>query len=50
LEQFAVLQAMGCELAQGYLFGPARPASELSTTLAMTSGVVHGTDVGIAPD
>ena len=50
LEQFAGLRAMGCDLAQGYLFGPARPASELSKTLAMAPGVVHGADVGYAPD
>ena len=32
MEQFAALRALGCELGQGHLFGPARPASEYGPT------------------
>jgi diguanylate cyclase (GGDEF)-like protein len=41
LEQFAVLRALGCELAQGHVFGAARPASEFGATPALTLGVVR---------
>jgi diguanylate cyclase (GGDEF)-like protein len=39
MEQFAALRALGCELAQGRLFGAARPASDWGTTPAPTTGV-----------
>ena len=39
MEQFASLRALGCELAQGRLFGPARPAEEWGDTPATTTGV-----------
>jgi diguanylate cyclase (GGDEF)-like protein len=48
LEQFAALRALGCELAQGHLFGPARPAEEYGATPAAMLGVV-GTSDGAAP-
>ena len=41
LEQFAALRALDCELAQGHLFGPARPAEEYGATPAATIGVVR---------
>jgi len=41
LEQFAALRALGCELAQGHVFGPARPAAEFGATPAATLGVVR---------
>jgi diguanylate cyclase (GGDEF)-like protein len=40
LEQFAALRSLGCELAQGHLFGPARPADAFGPTPAATLGVV----------
>jgi diguanylate cyclase (GGDEF)-like protein len=40
LEQFAGLRALGCELAQGHLFGPARPAESFGPKPAATLGVV----------
>jgi diguanylate cyclase (GGDEF)-like protein len=39
MEQFAALRALGCELGQGHLFGPARPAHEYGPTPAATLGV-----------
>jgi diguanylate cyclase (GGDEF)-like protein len=48
LEQFAALRALDCELAQGHLFGPARPAEDYGTAPAATIGVV-GTSDGAAP-
>jgi diguanylate cyclase (GGDEF)-like protein len=39
MEQFAALRALGCELGQGHLFGPARPAEEYGPTPAATLGV-----------
>ena len=39
MEQFAALRALGCELGQGHLFGPARPASAYDPTPAATLGV-----------
>jgi diguanylate cyclase (GGDEF)-like protein len=45
LEQFAALRALGCELAQGHLFGAARPAEEYGAAPAATLGVMH-TDGG----
>jgi diguanylate cyclase (GGDEF)-like protein len=48
LEQFAALRALGCELAQAHLFGPARPAEHNGTAPAATLGVV-GTSDGAAP-
>jgi diguanylate cyclase (GGDEF)-like protein len=39
LEQFAALRSLGCELAQGHLFGPARPAAEYGTAPAAMLGV-----------
>jgi diguanylate cyclase (GGDEF)-like protein len=41
LEQFAALRALDCELAQGHLFGAARPAEEYGTTPSATLGVVR---------
>jgi diguanylate cyclase (GGDEF)-like protein len=40
LEQFASLRALDCELVQGHLFGPARPAEDYGATPAATLGVV----------
>lgn len=48
LEQFAALRALDCELAQGHLFGPARPPEEYGAAPAATLGVV-GTSDGVAP-
>jgi diguanylate cyclase (GGDEF)-like protein len=39
MEQFAALRALGCELGQGHLFGPARPAEEYGPTPATMLGV-----------
>ena len=39
LEQYATLRALGCELGQGHLFGPARPAEDYGATPAATLGV-----------
>jgi EAL domain-containing protein (putative c-di-GMP-specific phosphodiesterase class I) len=39
MEQFAALRSLGCELAQGRLFGAARPASDWGATPAPTTGV-----------
>ena len=44
LEQFAALRALGCELAQGHLFGAARPAEEYGATPAATLGVMQTPD------
>jgi diguanylate cyclase (GGDEF)-like protein len=44
LEQFAALRALDCELAQGHLFGPARPAEDYGATPAATLGVVRSSD------
>jgi diguanylate cyclase (GGDEF)-like protein len=41
LEQFAVLRSLGCELAQGHVFGPARPAADFGPAPAATRGVVR---------
>jgi EAL domain-containing protein (putative c-di-GMP-specific phosphodiesterase class I) len=41
MEQFTALRALGCELGQGHLFGPARPASDYGVTPAATLGVAH---------
>jgi diguanylate cyclase (GGDEF)-like protein len=48
LEQFAALRALDCELAQGHLFGAARPAEEYGATPAATMGVVRTAD-GASP-
>lgn len=48
LEQFAALRALECELAQGHLFGPARPAEDYGASPAITLGVV-GTYDGTTP-
>jgi diguanylate cyclase (GGDEF)-like protein len=48
LEQFAGLRVIDCELAQGHLFGPARPAAEYGSTPATMLGVV-GTADGVTP-
>ena len=48
LEQFAALRALECELAQGHLFGPARPPEDYGATPAATLGVV-GTSDGVTP-
>ncbi|MFI5046552.1 MAG: putative bifunctional diguanylate cyclase/phosphodiesterase [Acidimicrobiia bacterium] len=42
LEQWASLRSLGCELAQGRLFGPARPAADYGDHPAST--------LGLAPD
>ena len=44
LEQFAALRALDCELAQGHLFGPARPAEDYGAAPAATLGVVGTSD------
>jgi diguanylate cyclase (GGDEF)-like protein len=44
LEQFAALRALECELAQGHLFGPARPPEDYGATPAATLGVVGTSD------
>jgi diguanylate cyclase (GGDEF)-like protein len=41
LEQFAALRALDCELAQGHLFGAARPAEAYGATPASTLGVMR---------
>jgi diguanylate cyclase (GGDEF)-like protein len=41
LEQFAALRALDCELAQGHLFGAARPAEEYGAAPAATLGVMR---------
>ena len=41
MEQFASLRAIGCELGQGRLFGPARPASDYGDTPSATLGVAQ---------
>jgi EAL domain-containing protein (putative c-di-GMP-specific phosphodiesterase class I) len=48
LEQFAALRALDCELAQGHLFGAARPAEEYGATPAATLGVTRAPD-GLTP-
>jgi EAL domain-containing protein (putative c-di-GMP-specific phosphodiesterase class I) len=48
LEQFAALRALDCELAQGHLFGPARPAEDYGAAPAAMLGVV-GTADGSTP-
>jgi diguanylate cyclase (GGDEF)-like protein len=48
LEQFASLRALDCEMAQGHLFGPARPAEDYGAQPSATLGVVHAPD-GLAP-
>jgi diguanylate cyclase (GGDEF)-like protein len=48
LEQFAALRALECELAQGHLFGAARPADDYGATPAATLGVVRAPD-GLVP-
>jgi diguanylate cyclase (GGDEF)-like protein len=48
LEQFASLRALECEMAQGHLFGPARPAEDYGAQPSATLGVVHAPD-GLAP-
>ncbi len=48
LEQFAALRALDCEMAQGHLFGPARPADEYGGQPSATLGVVRTPD-GLAP-
>jgi EAL domain-containing protein (putative c-di-GMP-specific phosphodiesterase class I) len=44
MEQFAALRVLGCELGQGHLFGPARPAEDYGDTPAATLGVVQAPD------
>lgn len=44
LEQFAALRALDCELAQGHLFGPARPADDYGPAPAAMLGVVGSPD------
>ena len=39
LEQYAALRTVGCELGQGHLFGPARPAEAYGATPAAMLGV-----------
>ena len=49
LEQFAALRALDCELAQGHLFGAARPAEEYGATPSATLGVVHDDSRDLTP-
>lgn len=44
MEQFASLRALGCELAQGRLFGAARPAADWGPMPASTTGVQRAPD------
>ena len=44
MEQFAALRALGCELGQGRLFGPARPAGDWGETPATMTGVQRAPD------
>ncbi len=44
MEQFATLRTLGCELAQGRLFGAARPPSDWGATPAPTTGVQPSRD------
>jgi diguanylate cyclase (GGDEF)-like protein len=44
LEQWVALRAMGCELGQGRLFGPARPASDYGDHPAATTGLQPAPD------
>ena len=44
LEQFAALRALDCELAQGHLFGPARPAEDYGAAPAAMLGVIGSPD------
>jgi diguanylate cyclase (GGDEF)-like protein len=46
LEQYAALRALGCELGQGHLFGPARPAADYGAIPAATLGVEHAPEAG----
>jgi diguanylate cyclase (GGDEF)-like protein len=39
VEQYTALRALGCDLAQGHLFGPARPAEAYGETPAAMLGV-----------
>jgi diguanylate cyclase (GGDEF)-like protein len=48
LEQFAALRTVDCELAQGHLFGPARPAVDYGATPAAMLGIVGSAD-GASP-
>jgi diguanylate cyclase (GGDEF)-like protein len=48
LEQFASLRALECEMAQGHLFGPARPAEDYGAQPSATLGVVPASD-GLVP-
>jgi EAL domain-containing protein (putative c-di-GMP-specific phosphodiesterase class I) len=41
LEQFAALRTLGCELVQGHLFGPARPAVDFGSEPASVLGLVR---------
>ena len=38
-DQAAVLEALGCEYAQGYLYGRPAPAEEMSIVLGARMGV-----------
>ena len=49
LEQFAALRALDCELAQGHLFGAARPAEDYGSTPAATPGVVRADTGDLTP-
>ena len=46
LEQYAAFRALGCELGQGHLFGPARPAADYGAIPAATLGVEHAPEAG----
>ena len=41
LEQWSALRSLGCELAQGRLFGPARPAADYADHPAAALGLQH---------
>jgi diguanylate cyclase (GGDEF)-like protein len=49
LEQFAKLRALDCELAQGHLFGPARPPEDFGASPASMLGVVGTADGPVTP-
>jgi diguanylate cyclase (GGDEF)-like protein len=45
LEQYTELRTLACELGQGHLFGPARPAEAYGTTPSATLGVETAPEV-----
>jgi EAL domain-containing protein (putative c-di-GMP-specific phosphodiesterase class I) len=48
VQQLAVLQALGCDIGQGYLLGKPAPPSEVGDTW-LSSPVIDGAGRGSAP-